>query len=803
MIRSATLFGFVFLMLLGCAPKPVPPVEVAPTEQHVDYVTQVQPLLDRRCAVCHSCYNSPCQFKTSSYEGLMRGGTKAAVYDPERLSAAAPTRLFVDANTTAQWHREHGFYSVTRNRAQGRFNDSTLLSLLEAKRQLPRVAGVYRPEYDELACARDHDELESFLEDHPERGMPYGFPPLKSDEFDLIAQWLQQGAQGPNAQQEAKMRAPSSSAQRQIAKWEAFLNRSDPKHVMTARYLYEHLFLAHIRFEATRGEYYELVRSRTPSPKPVKIIPTLRPYDDPGAAPFYYRFRKISSTIVHKTHIVFTLDTKQLSRVRERFIAPPWLEEPHVMDYDAERSSNPFVLFAQIPVAARYAFLLDHSEYIVRTFIRGPVCKGQIALNVINDHFWVMFLDPQYDLSVKYPNFLIFNQPELTLPTERGSDFPALGLFSDDYIKRAIDFYVKRQQLYATIYTDGLGYDAIWPGEEADDAPLLSIYRHFDSASVHKGALGDLPKTLWVIDYPLLERIYYALVAGYDVFGNIGHQTNMRRYMDRLRVEGESYFLDFMPMDKRKKYFDDWNRNLNLLVEDKVFYMPSKISTDIDFSSDDPKREFAEKVIEKRLRPETNIALDAVNYFRAGEEHPPLPAQYRNRSDYLQAFRAVEKPGTNFIKTVNGYQSNLAYVRVRMPEREEDVLFSIVINRWHDNVAFMFDESSRLDPSKDAANFIFDFVGSYPNIFIDMPLKQVPDFFEMLQNYEDTPQWRQKFFGFAITRDNPKFWEIYDWFQRRFEQTHPVDAGLFDLNRYYDTALGADYYGEAPGEIAP
>ena len=41
----------------------------------------------------------------------------------------------------------------------------------------------------------------------------------------------------------------------------------------------------------------------------------------------------------------------------------------------------------------------------------------------------------------------------------------------------------------------------------------------------------------------------------------------------------------------------------------------------------------------------------------------------------------------------------------------EDVVFSVIINRWHDNVAFLFDEQSQLDPSKDQANFIFDFVG--------------------------------------------------------------------------------------------
>ncbi len=43
-----------------------------------------------------------------------------------------------------------------------------------------------------------------------------------------------------------------------------------------------------------------------------------------------------------------------------------------------------------------------------------------------------------------------------------------------------------------------------------------------------RGRLGNLPKTLWVLDYPLLERIYYALVAGFDIYGTTGHQLTTR-----------------------------------------------------------------------------------------------------------------------------------------------------------------------------------------------------------------------------------------------------------------------------------
>ncbi|WP_345986547.1 fatty acid cis/trans isomerase [Sulfurimonas sp. HSL-1656] len=788
----------LLLMLAGCAPKPFPPVAVAVSERAIDYTKEVRPILDRRCVVCHSCYNAPCQLKLSAYEGLERGASKMAVYDAERLSAAHPTRLFVDADSAEKWHEDYGFFSVTASSASGRFNDSTLISLLEAKRRLPHMAGEYRPENDELTCPEDHDELEEYLDEYPDRGMPYGFPPLTTAEYTTLSQWIQQGASGPGSEEQAAMERPAEPDTALLEAWERFLNLPDAKHALTARYLYEHLYLAHIRFGTPEGAFYELVRSKTAAPAPVEIIPTLRPYDDPGKAPFYYRFRRITSTLVHKTHMVFTLDEHQLAKVIRSFIDTPWLETPHVMGYGEKASANPFVTYAQIPASVRYGFLLDNSEYIVRTFIRGPVCKGQVALNVINDHFWVMFLDPKYDLSLQYPNLLRFNEKQLSVPDERGSNFPAYRFFSDRYIERAVDYYKARADFYSLIYTDGLGYDAIWKGVEADDAPLLTVYRHFDSASVHKGVLGDLPKTLWVIDYPLFERIYYALVAGFDVFGNVGHQTNVRRYMDRLRVEGESNYIDFMPAAVRGKLFDAWNKNLNILVEEKLFYRPARMPAAIAYQTDDPKREFIEHLVDHELPATTGIGFDALNYFRAGEAHPDLPEHYRTRADYIQAFRAVEKPGTAFIRTVNGQQSNLAYVRVRMPEGEEDMVFSVIINRWHDNVAFLFDEQSQLDPSKDQANFIFDFVGSYPNMLLELDVDEAPAFFDMLQHYEDTPEYRRRFFHFGITRDNPRFWEAYDWFQKRFEAMHPVDAGLFDLNRYYYLSLphGAAAAGE-------
>jgi len=781
-ILLATFIGL--FVLSGCT-EPPEPVAVAPASHRIDYIEEVKPILDRRCVVCHSCYNAPCQLKLSSFEGFERGASKEPVYYAERLKPMAPTRLFVDANGTAAW-RGKGFFSIAHNRAPEGFNDSIMLQLLEHKRQHPEVLGAYHSEADDLSCARDGEELGAFLDDNPHSGMPFGFPALEAGEFRTLAAWLQQGAPGPDAAQQQRLSAPSAAAAAEIEKWEGFFNMPDPKHAVTARYLYEHLYLGHMHFKAAPGEFYELVRSRTPSGEAVEIVDTLLPYDDPGDEPFYYRFRRIHSTIVHKTHMVFELDDAKLKRITELFIAPEWIDRPHMLEYDPVLSANPFVAYGQIPPESRYRFLLENSHFFIMTFIRGPVCKGQIALNVIHDHFWVLFMDPEYDVAVQRPLFMAEQSENLSMPIESGSDVSLWKTFSDQYKEKARRYYAARQRLYAKTYPDGLDIDAIWKGENADDAPLLTVYRHFDSASVHKGALGDLPRTLWVIDYPLFERIYYSLVAGFDVFGNLGHQTNIRRYMDNLRIEGESYFTDFLPLERRRELFKSWY--VGSKTGDNGDYQLAQMPAKILFTSDDPKRELAERVIREHLNPKTGIGFDPINYFEADQKPPKLPEHYRNFEDCIRAFRAISMPGTAFVREINGDGANLAYLRLKLPDGDERVV-SIITNRWHDNVDFLFREYDRLDPARDTADFIEGFVGSYPNFLLEVEPNELEPFFNLLAAYRDVPEDRAALLYYGIGREDQRFWEVYDWFQKRFEREQPVESGLFDLNRYFNTAV--------------
>ncbi|CAM3433877.1 fatty acid cis/trans isomerase [Arcobacter aquimarinus] len=767
------LFFLITFLFTACSIKPLEPVQFETVNKEISFIKDIKPILDNRCVSCHSCYNSPCQLKLSSFEGIERGGSKADIY-ANRLRADNPTRLFIDATSEKEW-REKGFFSVVDFLEDS--NESIMMQYLFQKQTNPLNIGEYSPETDKLSCVKNKDELAKYFDENPHKGMPYGFPALKKEEYNLLMTWLKQGAIDDTKKDEI-----TNFEKKQIKKFEEFLNNKNIKHQVTSRYIYEHLFLAHISFDEKSGNFFELIRSTTPTNQEPKIIATRFPYDK-VEEPFYYRFKKIESTIVHKTHMVYKLDDKKLERYNELFIKAIWDQKPYLPPYDSKISANALRTFEQIPASSRYQFLLDDIHYIIMTFIRGPVCKGQIALNVIQDHFWVMFMDPKYDLSLQDKYFLHNNIPNLSIPNEYGEDPSLYKTFKalDNY-ELAKKYHKNRGSIYNQHYPNGLNIDAIWKGnkKEQNDS-ILTIYRHFDSASVHKGALGDIPKTLWVIDFPLLERIYYSLVAGFDIFGNTAHQLLVRTHMDRLRIEGESNFLEFLPKDSRINYFNSWY--IGWLAQYLTVYTPSNNNVNIKYETKDFKKEFVNKVLNY-----TNNKRDSINFIEDDYKRSEIKEFYNTKQEIEESFKTLTLPNSSeLIKHFNGEKSNVAFIKIEL-NSGQNLVYSMVVNRWHNNVALLFDEKSRLDPTKDRINFVEGFIGSYPNLFMVVKQNDLDEFFNLLQNYNSSED-DKKILKYAINRANPNFWEVFDWFDKEFKKYDFLEYGLFDLNRYLSQAI--------------
>ncbi len=193
------------LFLAGCATKALPPVQINIPTHTIDYQKEVKPLLDKRCTVCHSCYNSPCQLKMDSFEGTDRGASKQAVYNSQRLTAMDPTRLFTDAQSTEGW-RKKGFFSVTESTVTNGLNDSLMIQLLSHKMKNPKSTGEYSSGNRRSDLFGESERgLAGYLKKHPNRGMPYGFPPSsRKSSRSLPAGW-RRAPKAPMLEQQAEL----------------------------------------------------------------------------------------------------------------------------------------------------------------------------------------------------------------------------------------------------------------------------------------------------------------------------------------------------------------------------------------------------------------------------------------------------------------------------------------------------------------------------------------------------------------------------------------------------------------------
>jgi hypothetical protein len=654
----------------------------------LDYPPRVKEVIEQRCVVCHGCYDAPCQLKMDAYAGLVRGANTDKVYDGTRLIAANLTRLYADASSEAGW-RDKGFFDVL---GSGDPQANLLLRMLALKEEHPLPSGGVLPDSFDFRLDRDQscptpESFAQYADERPLQGMPYALPGLDEDRLALMRQWLENGARG------VPLATPGEAEQRALADWEAFLNGSSNRERLMSRYIYEHLFIGTLYFDelSERSARYTLVRSRTPPGEPIDLIATRRPYDDPGTESFYYRLQRRELTTLAKRHMPYALNADRMTRWRELFLEPDYTVDT-LPGYEGEASANPFITFQQLPVGARYRFMLDEAQFTIMAYIKGPVCRGQVALNVIDDHFWVAFVDPRLSDQKGQADFLAEHAKEMRLPQPKGSLIVTL-LQWQSYARSHRRLLLAEAKRAAEVIEDQrlqLDLDLIWDGYGGqNDNAALTVFRHFDSATVVKGFVGQQPKTMWLIDYSLLERIHYLLVAGFDVYGAVGHQLESRLYMDFLRMEGEQSFLLFLPEEKRNEILDYWYRDARKHVRRHL--EPRKLSryerpTAIEYASDDPKAEL----------------------MRMLGEHIPTSdnPRYRVRDPLLALIMSEARESFRFMPEV-------AFLQV-LDARGEPRYYSLIHNQGFLNNAQLFSEEDRRVPQEDTMTVTRGFVGCLP-----------------------------------------------------------------------------------------
>lgn len=737
----------------------------------VDYWREVKPILDSRCAVCHGCYDAPCQLNLTAFEGADRGANKNKVYDGTRLLAANLTRLFDDARSTAGW-RQKGFFPVFNEREQtgpANLAGGVMARMLQLKHDHPLPRGPLLDDSFDLALDRDQqcpaiEEFDRFADNYPSWGMPYGLPGLDRKEHTTLMRWLEAGS--PYTEPSA----PPAELTATVARWEQFLNGHSPKERLMSRYLYEHLFLGDLYFDDVGpGHYFRMVRSRTAPGRPIDLIATRRPYDDPGVSRVYYRLQPLRTTVLSKTHQPYALGEKRMKRYRELFLDAPF-QVAQLPSYQPEVASNPFVAFHDLPVRTRYRFLLDDAQYIVMGFIKGPVCRGQVALNVIDDRFWTFFLAPEISEIFDDADFLAEQSSNLRLPSEEQSNALAISTWvrysqlQDAYLAAKAS---RLKRVFAR--RDDITLSRVWDGDGSNPNAGLTIFRHFDSASVVQGLVGGPPKTAWVIGYPLLERIHYLLVAGFDVYGNYGHQLNSRLYMDFLRMEGEFNFLVLLPKEVRRQLRDHWYRGASDTVKNYLFgsRLDFDQQTGIPYATRDPKTELFE-MLRTRLGPALNRSFDLT-----GEGDPFI----REQMTRLASARG---------RSVSWLAQN-SFVAVTDSSRPDDSsgwrIYSMLEDSARSNISHLLSEQQSRLPDEDQLTVARGFIGAYPNAFMRVEREQLSRFVDAVRGLASEADYARLLDRYGIRRTDRRFWPHSDRMHQKFRDLAPLEAGLFDYNR--------------------
>jgi hypothetical protein len=377
----------------------------------------------------------------------------------------------------------------------------------------------------------------------------------------------------------------------------------------------------------------------------------------------------------------------------------------------------------------------------------------------------VFFEDTELFSSEAAAEFLAQQYDNLRLPSEAGSQAATLRTWKK--YSKAQDAYLQAKVEFADKYLSpaNLTLDIVWDGNGTNENAALTVFRHFDNASVVKGLLGPTPRTAWLIGYPVLERIHYLLVAGFDVYGNLGHQLNTRMYMDFLRMESEANFLALLPKDVRIAESRNWYEGAPAKEQAYVFGPRFNISTEtgVKYVTDDPKLELY-GMLQQRLAPVLNRSFDL--------DQPTVPADQRQLLQQLAAVKGLPL----------GPIPEVVYLNVQSSDGTEHY-YTVLHNVAHRNITSLFREQKNLVPAEDTLSVVSGFIGAYPNAYWQVREQDLADLVDRVGTLSGSASYSALLDSYGVRRTAADFWAHSDKIVKAHKAANPIANGLPDYNR--------------------
>jgi hypothetical protein len=384
---------------------------------------------------------------------------------------------------------------------------------------------------------------------------------------------------------------------------------------------------------------------------------------------------------------------------------------------------------------------------------------------VITDHFWAIFADPDLEQSEQDAAFLAQEAKNLRLPAEHESTTRLLRW--RQYAGLEADYLRAKSRHFNERFGAGnpLVLKILWDGDRKNPNAALTVFRHFDSATVVQGLIGDRPQTVMLIGYPLLERIHYLLVAGFDVYGNAGHQLATRLYFDFMRMEGEQNFLTLLPRAARQPVRDHWYRgakeHIKQFQDTDAYYSHE---SGIEFKTQAPLTEMY-ALLKAYLAP---VASPRYAIASSGLTGAPL----RSLTDLsgIRGRAISHLPEASFLTVRDAAGS--------------DYHFTLLSNSAHSNVAELLGDEKRRLPDEDDLSVMNGFVGAYPNAFFVVDAAELPGFANAVRGLASEADYQKLLTRYGIRRTDGRFWAHSDALHAAYRRWAPREAGLFDYNRF-------------------
>jgi hypothetical protein len=253
------------------------------------------------------------------------------------------------------------------------------------------------------------------------------------------------------------------------------------------------------------------------------------------------------------------------------------------------------------------------------------------------------------------------------------------------------------------------------------------------------------------------------LVAGYDVFDNVGHQVVTRAYMDFLRMEGELNFLWMLPPDVRDRERAYWYRDAD---EEVMKYMTfprfeSAGVPAIDYQTNDEKNELFQ-LLAQRLEP-------------------VLSQRYDLKVISDETVRNILAPLEELVGQSATLMPQTAFLEIR--GESDNTYVTLLSNDAHLNLTALFGEQKSRKPDEDTLSVVPGFLGAYPNAFFVVSEAELGRFVEMISSLQTEEDYALLLDNYGVRRTNPAFWNQGDVFHAAYRDDAPVEHGLFDYSR--------------------